>query len=46
MIAFFPRTASLTLDDRNLSFNMADDTIEIEARFDLKKMLYKGALTL
>ncbi len=46
IIAFFPRTEPIASNDRNLSFELVDGAIEIEARFDLRKMIYNGALAL
>jgi hypothetical protein len=46
LIVLFPRSEAVTLDDRQLLFQLTDDMIEVESRFSLKRMVYKGILQL
>jgi hypothetical protein len=46
LMIFFPRTEALALDDKEVSFESADGTIEVRSKFDLRKMVYKGKLEL
>jgi len=46
LMVFFPRAASLTLDDKEVSFESADGTVEVRTKFNLGKMIYGGRLEL
>jgi hypothetical protein len=46
LMVFFPRTAALSVADKEILFESNDGTIEISARFDLRKMIYRDALAL
>ena len=45
-MVFFPRTANLALDDKEVVFESSDGTLEITSRFNLRKMVYKTRLEL
>jgi hypothetical protein len=46
VIALFPRTESLSLADKKISFESADPRFEISASFNLARMAYQGRLAL
>jgi hypothetical protein len=46
LIVFFPRTDALSVADKEVLFESSDGTIELSAKFDLTKMVYRNALTL
>ena len=46
LMIFFPRTEALSVADKEILFESNDGTIEISARFDLRKMIYRHALAL
>jgi hypothetical protein len=45
-IVFFPRTAAITLGDKQVLFESADGMIVVTSKFNLRKMIYKGKLEL
>jgi hypothetical protein len=46
VMVFFSRTAPLTIEDKEVSFESSDGTIEIRSKFDLRRMVYNGKLEL
>jgi hypothetical protein len=46
LLVFFPRTAEFSLDDREISFQSVNGTVEFKATFNLQKMKYQGRLAL
>ena len=42
----FRRSEALTVDDKEVLFELTDETIEVESRFNLRKMVYNGQLEL
>jgi hypothetical protein len=46
VMVFFPRSANLTLDDKEVMFESSDGTLEMTSRFNLRKMVYKSKLEL
>lgn len=46
LMVFFSRTEALALDDKEVSFESADGTIEVRSTFNLRKMVYKSKLEL
>ena len=43
-IIFFPRSAALALDDKEVVLEMSDKRIDVKSRFNLTKMIYQGRL--
>ena len=46
VVIFFPRSAALSLEDKDLVLESSHNGVEIKARFNLTKMFYKGRLEL
>jgi hypothetical protein len=46
LIVVFPRTAALSQDDGEVVFELADDTMEVKATFNLREMMFRGRLEL
>ena len=46
LMMLFVRSEALTVDDREVVFELTDETMEVESRFDLRKMVYHGLLRL
>ena len=46
LMILFPRSDTMTVDDKEVLFELMDEAIEVEARFNLKKMVYRGQLQL
>jgi hypothetical protein len=45
-VIFFPRTDSITLEDKDVSFESNGDMVDVKSKFNLRKMVVKGALEL
>jgi len=43
---FFPRTEAITLEDREVVFESAGEMLNVTAKFNLNKAVYKGKLEL
>ena len=46
LIVFFPRTEALSVADKEVLFESSDGAIEISARFELRKMVFRDVLAL
>ncbi len=46
VVVFFPRTAAISPDDREVQFESGDGIISVHSKFKLKQMFYKGTLQL
>ena len=46
VVAFFPRSETITAADKELVFESAEGMIEVKARFNPGKMAFKGNLEL
>src|SRR5579871_1639143 len=46
VVAFFSRLEHIGPEEKTVTFEMDDGSIDIQARFDLRKMSYKGTLAL
>jgi hypothetical protein len=46
VLFLFPRTAEITADDKDVSFETAAGPMAIKAKFNLKDMVYDGKLAL
>jgi hypothetical protein len=46
LLVFFSRTEELSLDDREISFQSVNGSVELKATFNLAKMKFQGKLTL
>ena len=46
LMVFFPRTENLSATDKEVLFVSTDGTIELSARFDLRRMVYRNELAL
>jgi hypothetical protein len=46
LMMLFHRSEALTVDDKEVLFELKDETIEVESRFNLRKMVYNGQLQL
>jgi hypothetical protein len=46
ILLFFPRTSSITLDDKDVTFEVRFGSLSVTKKFRLKDMVYKGELAL
>ena len=46
MYFLFPRTDPITIADKNVEFVMKTERLEVKRKFNLKKMIYNGELSL
>ncbi|MBI1357505.1 MAG: hypothetical protein GC160_24455 [Acidobacteria bacterium] len=46
VILYFPRDEDISLDDKTVQFEMTPGEVDVEAKFKLKDMLYRGRLEL
>jgi hypothetical protein len=46
VVAFFPRSETITAGDKDLVLESSDGMVEVAARFNPRKMVYKGSLEL
>lgn len=44
VIIFFPRSAALALDDKEVVLEVSDKELDVKSRFNLTKMIYQGRL--